>query len=100
MQLVAEVFHRAALRLQHDRRVVIRQLALRFRVTERGVSKSVTIGGPGCKVIKKKNLHSLKLQVLPHLLQQVVKVPLVVGRNGNGVRDFVDNVELFNADLV
>lgn len=46
------------------------------------------------------NLHSHELQVGPHLLEQVVKVPLVMGRHGNGVRDLVDDVELLDRDLI
>ena len=46
------------------------------------------------------SLHSDELQVGPHFLEQVIKVPLVVSRHGNGVRDLVDDVELLDRDLI
>lgn len=40
------------------------------------------------------------MQVVPELFQQVVKVPAVVSWDWHAVRDFVDNVQLLNGDLV
>ena len=37
--------------------------------------------------------HSHQPEVAPHLLQQVIKVPLVVSRDGDAVRDLVDDVQ-------
>ena len=37
--------------------------------------------------------HSNETEVVPHLFQQVVKVPLVVGGDGHAVRYLVDNVQ-------
>lgn len=47
-----------------------------------------------------KFLHAHKLQVVPHLLQQVIKVPAVVGWDGHAVGHFVDDIKLLNRDLV
>lgn len=51
-------------------------------------------------VASHKNLHSTEVEVLPHPLQQVIKVPFVVSRDGHAVGDFVDDVQFFNAYLV
>ena len=40
------------------------------------------------------------MQVVPDLLQQVVKVPAAVGRDGHAVRHLVDDVQLLHRDLV
>ncbi len=40
------------------------------------------------------------MQVVPELFQQVVKVPAVVSWDWHAVRDFVDNVQLLNGDLI
>ena len=42
------------------------------------------------------SIHSDKIQVLPHLLQQVVKVPFVVSGYGNGMGNAVDDVQLLH----
>lgn len=47
-----------------------------------------------------KFLHAHKLQVVPHLLQQVIEVPAVVGWDGHAVGHFVDDVKLLDRDLV
>ena len=39
-------------------------------------------------------------QVVPHFLQKAVIIPLVVGGDGDGMRDLADDVELLDADLV
>jgi len=44
--------------------------------------------------------HPHETQVVPHLLQQVVEVPLVVGGDWDGVRDAIDYVQLLHRDLV
>lgn len=62
--------------MKHNGRAVVRQLALRLRV----------------------DAH--QLQILPHLLQQVVKVPLVVGGDGDAVRNLVDHVQLLDTNLI
>ena len=41
-----------------------------------------------------------ELQVSPHLLEQIVEVPLVMGAHGYGVRYLVDDVELLDGDLI
>lgn len=40
------------------------------------------------------------MQVVPDLFQQVVKVPAVVSGDWHAVRDFVDNVQLLDGNLV
>lgn len=40
------------------------------------------------------------MQVVPDPLQQVIKVPAVMSRDWHAVRNFVDNVKLFNGNLV
>ena len=40
------------------------------------------------------------MEVVPHHLQEVIKVPLVMGGDGHGVRDTVDDVQLLYRDLV
>ena len=40
------------------------------------------------------------MQVVPHLLQKVIKIPAGVGRDGHAVGHLVDDVQLFNGDLV
>ena len=55
---------------QHHRLLVVRELALRLGVD------------------------SLEREVVPHLREQVVKVPFVVRRDRDCVRDFVDDIEL------
>ena len=46
------------------------------------------------------HVHSDEVEVGPHLLQEVVKVPLVMGGDWDGVGDAVDDVELLDGDLV
>mmetsp|Transcript_17299 Transcript_17299/g.45121 ORF Transcript_17299/g.45121 Transcript_17299/m.45121 type:complete len:290 (-) Transcript_17299:301-1170(-) len=76
VQRIAEVFDGAVAALQHDGGVVVWQLALRF-----GVDPS-------------------EVEVGPHSGEQLVKVPLVVGRDWDGVRHLVDDVKLLDRDLV
>eukprot|EP00053_Salpingoeca_punica_P020781 m.212348 g.212348 ORF g.212348 m.212348 type:complete len:417 (+) comp20083_c0_seq1:2736-3986(+) len=76
VQAVAKVLDAALAVAQHDGLFVIGQLTARLGV------------------------YSDKVEVAPHLLQEVVKVPLVVGRDGHAVRDLVDDVELLDGDLV
>lgn len=45
-------------------------------------------------------LHAHESQVVPDPLQQVVKVPAVVSRDGHTVRHLVDDVELLDGDLI
>ena len=45
-------------------------------------------------------IDSHKCQVVPHFLQEAVVVPLVMSRDGDGVGDLADYVELLDADLV
>jgi hypothetical protein len=73
---IAKIVDRARLPPQHNRRRVIRKLALGLGV------------------------NADEVQVLPHLFQKVVKVPAVVGRDGHGVRDFVDDVQFLDRDLI
>ena len=49
-----------------------------------------------CYVLLCHDSHSHKPEVAPHLLQQVVKVPLVVSRDGHTVGDFVDDVQFLH----
>ena len=68
MDLVAEVLQGAAGGLEHHRRGVVGQLPLGLGVDPH------------------------QGQVLPHLLQEGVVVPFVVGRDGHAVGDLADNV--------
>eukprot|EP00047_Mylnosiga_fluctuans_P001872 m.222272 g.222272 ORF g.222272 m.222272 type:complete len:496 (+) comp10733_c0_seq1:131-1618(+) len=76
VQPVAKVLDGVLFVAQHDGRLVVRQLALGLRVDAHEV------------------------EVLPHLLEQVVEVPLVVGGDRDTVRHLVDNVQLLDGDLV
>lgn len=45
-------------------------------------------------------VHSDEVEVFPHFLQEVVKVPLVVGGDWHGVGYPVDDVQLLHGNLV
>ena len=53
-----------------------------------------------CSVHFIKTLHSGQLQISPHLLQQIIKVPLVMGRHRYCVGNFINDVQFFNRDLI
>ena len=76
MEFVAKVFDCAACVLQDDGGLVIGKLPARLGVDAR------------------------KVEVGPHLLEQLVKVPFVVRRDGHGVGQLGDDVELLDRDLV
>lgn len=76
MQPIAKVLNAGMLAVQHHGRVVVGQLPLWLGV----------------------DAH--QLQVLPHLLQQVVKVPAVVGGDGHAVGNLVYNVQLLDGYLI
>ena len=76
VELVAEVLEGAAVRLEDDGALVVGELALGL-----GVDAD-------------------ELEVLPHLLEEGVVVPLVVGGDGDAVGDLADDVELLDGDLV
>lgn len=46
------------------------------------------------------HLHSDKSQVLPHQIQQIVKVPAMMRRHRNAMRNLVDHVQLLDTDLI
>ena len=46
------------------------------------------------------DIHSNEVEVLPHFLQEVVKVPLVVGGDWNSVGNAINDIKLFYRDLV
>lgn len=76
MELVAKVLQGAPLGLEDDGALVVGQLTFGL-----GVDPD-------------------ELEVLPHLLEQGVVVPLVVGGDGHAVGDLADDVELLDRDLV
>ena len=41
-----------------------------------------------------------EIKVFPNLLHELVEVPLVLGRDGNVMRALINDVELFNTDLI
>lgn len=43
-------------------------------------------------------VHPLELQLIPHDLHQLVHVPAMLGTDGHGMRDAVQQVEFLNAD--
>lgn len=69
-----EIFHRTRRRPQHHRRGVIRHLAFGLRVD------------------------APEIELFPHLLQQLVHVPPMLGANGARVRDPVKQVKLLDRD--
>lgn len=52
------------------------------------------------QILQNTDSHSHKFQVVPDFLQQVIKVPPVMSRDWDAVGHLIDNVELFNGDLV
>jgi len=76
VDLVTEVIHQSMVLLQDDRRSVVRKLALWFSV------------------------EANKMKVIPHLLQKIIEIPSVMGRDWNTVWNFVDDVQLLDGDLV
>lgn len=38
--------------------------------------------------------HSNQIEIEPHLLQEIIKIPLVVGRNWNCMGNLVNNIQL------
>lgn len=71
-----EVFDRAGILPQHNGRVVVGRLPFRLGV------------------------YSSKIQLLPHLLEQFIDVPAVLGADGARVRDAIDQVQFLNGDGV
>lgn len=45
-------------------------------------------------------LHSNEPQVSPNLLEQIVEIPLVMSRNGNSMRNLVNDVQLLDRNLI
>lgn len=76
MQFITEVLDTGAVSVQYDGRVVIRQLTLRLRV------------------------YPDQFEVLPHFLEEIIKVPFVMCRYWHTVGYLVNYVEFFYADLI
>ena len=76
MQFVTEFLHGAPIRLQNDWGIVVGQLSFWFCV------------------------NSHKFEVLPHLLEKVVEIPFVMGRDGYTMGNFVNDIQFFDAQLV
>ena len=76
VDLVTEILHCASMGLKDHRSLVVRKLALGLGVDPH------------------------QLEVVPHLVQEVVIVPLVMSRDWDGVGDPADDVQLLDADLV
>ncbi len=45
-------------------------------------------------------LHSDEAQVFPHQVEQFIEIPFQVARDGDVVGDLVDDVELFQSQLI
>ena len=71
-----EVFHSTGIFPQYDGRVVIRRFPLWLGV------------------------YSSKIQLLPHLLKQLIDVPAVLGANRTCIRYPINQVELFDGDRI
>lgn len=71
-----KIFDGAGGGAQHHRRAIIRQLSLGLRIDP------------------------TQVQVLPHHLHQLVQIPAVLGADGAGVGNPVQQVQLFDADGV
>lgn len=76
MDPLTEVEYRAVLPWNDDWRFVVRDLALRLCV------------------------NSNEIQVVPNFLHELVKVPLILRADGHVMREFVQQVKLFNCDSV
>ena len=46
------------------------------------------------------NLHSCKIQIFPHFLQEVIEVPLVVSRDWDSMWYFVNNIQFLYTNLI
>ena len=77
VDLVTEVLHRAVVGLQHNWGLVVRKLAL---------SKIVYLRH-NCQIIFYLGfcVNSHKFEIVPHLVQEIIIVPLVMGRDGDRV---------------
>ena len=99
----AELFNCVVFCRNHNGRVVVWNLALWLRVAG-GKMKSAASGkkeeeeGGGGR--KRRNPHSNHSKVFPHGLQEIIKVPLVFGGDGNIVRNSTQQLQLLNRNRI
>ena len=76
MNFITKIFHWTSSLGQHNRCRVIRQLTFGFRID------------------------TDQFQVGPQFLQKIIEIPFMMCRDRHTVRNFIDDVEFFDGDLI
>ena len=98
---IAKSFHGAIFGAQHYGSGVIGYLPTWLGVTVLLCNRKVIYGGKETQLGKEgKTVHPDQAQVIPHLGQQFIKIPLQVCRYHDVMRNTVENVQFFYSDLI